>query len=154
MRNSKAVKIVALLVGMFVAAPFIFGQMERPRFERGGCHEFMIQKLNLTEEQQETIDKLRFKHQEAMIDLRSDIERKKLEMNELKRSGNYSREDFIAKVKAISDAKEKIALMRANHRMDIYELLTDDQKKEFNKLGKPFCENRKHFRQKRFNRDF
>ena len=69
-----------------------------------------------------------------MIDLKADIERKKLDMKELLSKGNYIREDYLLKVKAISDSKEKIALAKANHRMDVYDLLTEEQRKTFDEM--------------------
>jgi len=38
-------------------------------------------------------------------------------------------------VKKISEAKNNIALAQANHKMDVYELLTDEQKDKWLKFG-------------------
>lgn len=154
MRNSSKATLVILLIGLLVSAQFIFGQNEGPRFNRSDRHQFIINKLNLTDEQQEAIGNLRIEHQKSMIDLRSEVEKKKLDLEELKSSGKYSREEYVAKVKALSDAKAQIALMRANHRMDVYDLLTNEQKSEFNKIGKPFGEERRHHKDKPCIRNF
>ncbi|MFC2102965.1 Spy/CpxP family protein refolding chaperone [Bacteroidota bacterium] len=154
MKNSNVARIAILLIGLFATTPFTFGQMERPCFDRCANHECIISKLELSDEQQEALEQLRLDHQSAMIDLRADVEKKKLEKEELKSKGNYSRNEFIAKVQSLSDAKQKIAIMKANHRMDIYELLKSDQKKIFDKIRKGFCDKRKQFRRKRFQRGF
>jgi Spy/CpxP family protein refolding chaperone len=101
------------------------------------------QKLNLTEEQQQKIDELRLGHQKEMIDLRANLAKKKLELSELKMKGNYTREQFLNKVNEINSAKNKIAIAQANHRMDVYQLLDDNQKKEWNKMSGKFGEVRK-----------
>ncbi len=95
----------------------------------------MHQKLNLTEEQQEKVDVLKLAHQKEMIDLKANLEKKEVEMAELKNKGNYTREEFLNKISEIISARNKIALSLANHQMDIYQLLDDNQKKEWNKFS-------------------
>jgi Spy/CpxP family protein refolding chaperone len=95
----------------------------------------MFQKLSLTETQQDQIVNLRLNHQMEMIDLKANLQKKKLEMTELKNNGNYTREDFINKVEAINSVKDEIAISKANFQMDIYQLLDDNQKKEWNKCS-------------------
>ena len=102
----------------------------------------VCQKLNLTEEQQEKVDALRFDHQKEMIDLKANLETKEVEMAELKHNGNYTREEFLNKVNEIISARNEIALSLANHQMDVYQLLDDNQKKEWNKYSCNFGERR------------
>lgn len=100
------------------------------------------QQLNLTAEQQEKIDAIRINHQKEMIDLKANLERKKLDMVELKNKGNYTREGFLNKTNDIVSARNKIALAKANHQMDVYQLLDDSQKKQWNKFSGNFGERR------------
>jgi Spy/CpxP family protein refolding chaperone len=100
------------------------------------------QKLNLTEEQQEKADILKLAHQKEMVDLKANLEKRKIEMAELKNKGNYTREEFLAKTNDIISARNKIALSLANHQMDVYQLLDDNQKKEWNKFSGEFGERR------------
>jgi hypothetical protein len=83
-----------------------------------------------------------------MVDLKANLQKKKLELAELKNKGNYTRESFIDKVEAINSAKNEIAIAQANFQMDIYQLLDDNQKKEWNKYSFNFGE-RKEKRIKR-----
>ncbi len=94
----------------------------------------MLEKLNLTDEQKNKIENLRFKHQEEMIDLKADVQKKRLALKELQHSGNYSRADYLNMVKDLNSSRDKIATAMANHRMDVYELLNDQQKKIFNEM--------------------
>ena len=132
MKTKNLIGIVTVLVTFLFFSQYSFAQMNMNRHQRDCTPRKMKDKLNLTEGQQNAIEKLHFNHQNEMIDLRADLEKKKLELKELKMNGNYSRSDFINKVKAINDVKSQIAIARANHHMDVYELLTDEQKKIFN----------------------
>ncbi len=124
-------------------------------FKPGSCKGMMIEKLNLTDQQQDAVEQLRIEHQRRMIDLKADLQKAKLDLKELKQNGNYTRDDFIAKVKAISEAKNNIALEMANHKMDIYELLTDEQKEIFNDLPMGSgCKKMMMKKHKMMNRDF
>jgi hypothetical protein len=98
------------------------------------------QKSNLTEEQQVKVEALRFSHQKEMIDLKANLEKKKLDMAELKSKGNYTREEFLSKTNEILSARNNIALSVANHQMDVYQLLDENQKKEWNKFSGNFGE--------------
>ncbi|MGB5896345.1 MAG: hypothetical protein WBG58_19370, partial [Ignavibacteriaceae bacterium] len=82
----------------------------------------------------EAVEELHFSHKREMIDLKAALEQIKLDKNELLSKGNYTRDDYLNKVKAISDAKEKMTLAKANHRMDVYDLLTEEQRKTFDEI--------------------
>jgi len=113
---------------------------ERMKCRKDGNHFPMFQKLNLTEAQQDQIVTLRLNHQMEMIDLKANLQKKKLELIELKNKGNYTREAYIDNVEAINSAKNQIAILKANCQMDIYQLLDDNQKEEWNKCSFKFIE--------------
>ena len=100
------------------------------------------QQLNLTEEQQTKVDELKFAHQKEMIDLKANLEKKELDITELKSKGNYTRDEYLNKVNEIISARNKIALSVANHHMDVYQILDENQKKEWNKMSHQFGEQR------------
>lgn len=89
-------------------------------------------KLNLTDEQQNKIEQLRINHQKKMVDLKADIEKSQLDLKDLMTKGNYSRTDYLKAVQNISKKKELLATERANHQMDVYEILTPEQKEIWN----------------------
>ena len=89
-------------------------------------------KLNLTDEQQDKIEQLRINHQKKMVDLRADLEKSQLELKDLMIKGNYSRTDYLKIVQNIQKKKEVMATERANHQMDVYEILTPEQKEIWN----------------------
>jgi len=83
-----------------------------------------------------------------MIDLKANLEKREIEMAELKNKGNYTREEFLSKINEIISARNKIALSFANHQMDIYQLLDETQKKEWNKFSGNYTERREKRRMK------
>ena len=137
MRKLNLAGIAAILFIALISTQFSYGQMERrgmQRMQRGDHFKMMKEKLNLTDTQSEAVEELHFSHKREMIDLKADIEKKKLDMKELVSKGNYTRDEYLSKVKTINDAKEKMALAKANHRMDVYDLLTDEQRIIFNDM--------------------
>jgi Spy/CpxP family protein refolding chaperone len=144
----KRTLIITTLLVFFLALAgvFTFAQPEREN-RRDNNRQKMHEKLNLTDEQQTQIEKLRFTHQEKMIDLKADVEKKELGLKELQSIANFSRGDYIAKVEEIISSKNKIQLEKANHHMDVYELLDTEQKETWNKM-KPM-KDRKHDKMKK-----
>ncbi|QQS34629.1 MAG: periplasmic heavy metal sensor [Ignavibacteriales bacterium] len=100
-----------------------------------------LERLNLTDEQQKKVDEFRVSHQREMIDLRSELDKAKLDIRELKNKSDYKRSDLISAVEKLSAIKNKIAIAQTNHHMDIYELLDKNQKEVWN-----------NFRPKRFDK--
>jgi len=135
--------ITTILFIVLISTQFGYGQMERRGMHHGDHYKMMKEKLNLTDTQNEAVEELHFSHKREMIDLKAAIEKKKLDKKELLSKGNYTRDDYLLKVKAISDAKEKMALVKANHRMDVYDLLTEEQRKTFDEM-KGRMGNRRH----------
>ncbi len=118
---------------LFAAAVNFYPQNnDQPRGQRFKGR--MLEKLNLTDEQQTKIEDLRIEHQKAMIDLRADLQKKRLAVKELTQKGNYSRSDYLNRVKDLNSARDNIASSMANHRMDVYEVLNDQQKKIFDQM--------------------
>ena len=132
--------ITIVILSVLVISQYLFAQEMTQERHRDQLK--IHQKLNLTDEQQEQVDALKFNHQKEMIDLKANLEKKEIEMAELKNKSNYTREEFLNKVNEIISARNEIALSLANHQMDVYQLLDDNQKKEWNKFSGEFGERR------------
>ena len=148
----KRVSVISLTIILFLS--FTIWNVAQQNYQsRDGQQrgDRFAEKLNLTEEQQTTIEQLRINNQKEMIDLKADLERKKLDLKELKSKGNYTREEFIIKVEAVNNSKNTIAVAKANDRMDIYELLTSEQKKTFDTIGNRWGNKRKMMKHKGMN---
>jgi Spy/CpxP family protein refolding chaperone len=97
------------------------------KFKRGN-HNMMIEKLNLTAEQKTKVDDLKIIHQKEMIDLKSELAKTRLDLKELKSKTDIKRNEVLNLVEKINGIKNKMSIARVNHRMDIYELLDDNQR--------------------------
>jgi len=100
----------------------------------GRGHGRMMEKLELTKDQETKIEALRNDHQKKMIDLRADLEKARLEMKQLLSKGDYSRSEYLNMTSKIAKIHETIQNSRANHQMDVYDLLTKDQKTKWNEF--------------------
>jgi Spy/CpxP family protein refolding chaperone len=136
--KSRILAFIAI-AATFLIVQNLFAQGMMNHKMKGDNHP-MFQKLNLTEEQQDQISTLKLNHQMEMIDLKANLEKRKVEMAELKHKGNYTREEYINKVVAINSAKDQISISKANFQMDVYQLLDDAQKAEWNKYSQFFGE--------------
>ena len=126
--------IITLLSFLIViAGAFTFAQKQREN--RGeNKRERIIEKLNLTDEQQTQIEGICFTHQKIMIDLRADAEKKDLGLKELQSTANFSRSDYITKVEEVISTENEMKVERANHHMDVYELLDTEQRETWTKM--------------------
>ena len=94
-----------------------------------GHKKFMREKLHLTDQQAAKIESLRSEHMKKMVDLRADLKKSMIDLKSMRDKDNFTREDIIAGVEKTNKIKNDIALAKANHKMDIWELLTAEQKK-------------------------
>ncbi len=143
MRKLNLAGIAAILFIALISTQFSYGQMRgrgcyqsdhHKMMMQSDHHKMMMEKLNLTDTQKDAVEELHFSHKREMIDLKAALEKKQLDKQELLSKGNYTRDDYLGKVTALSNAKDKMALAKANHRMDVYDLLTEEQRKTFDEM--------------------
>jgi len=77
----------------------------KQKFHKKDFKENIIEKLNLSEEQQDKFSDLRTTHQKDMVDLKADLEKKMIDMKELKKNPNLSRTEMISAVENINTIK-------------------------------------------------
>lgn len=100
----------------------------RQKFHKKYYKERIIEKLNLTDDQENKISGLRTKHQKKMADLKAELEKAKIDIRDLRDNSDLTRTEMILAVESINTIKNTMALERANHKIDVYELLTNEQK--------------------------
>ncbi|MCE1187711.1 MAG: periplasmic heavy metal sensor [Ignavibacteria bacterium] len=108
----------------------------------GRGHGMMLRKLDLTKEQLAKIEDLRTAHQKNMIDLRADLKKLQISKRDMLEKGNLDRKDFLALEEKITKAQGNIRLAMANHKMDVYGILTAEQKDKLAKMTSNFLEAR------------
>jgi Spy/CpxP family protein refolding chaperone len=108
------------------------------------------EQLDLTDQQKAKLEDLGMQHQEKMVDMRAELDKARIETQRLRRSDKLNRSDIINQTKKMSNIRNKMAEARAHHMMDVYETLTDDQRKIWNdlKMDRPKFKdgrNKRHF---------
>ena len=83
--------------------------------------------LNLTDQQQQKMDDLKFQHQKAMIQKNADLKEAKLEMRNMMRKTEVDEKAVLGKQKQISTLKAEIAEARLKHRLEMRKVLTPEQ---------------------------
>lgn len=126
-----------ILLPMFLFIAFVSIASAQPG--RGCGREYIFDKLDLTEEQETKLDNLRNKHQKEMIDMKAELEKAQLDLKNLTKDGSFVRADFLAAHKKTQALRNKIGDSWANHRMDMFEVLTKEQREKFADIKDNFC---------------
>ena len=144
--------ILMFLTALFVFVFIGFGFGQKQDHDRIQMRDNIIKELNLSDEQQTKIGQMRLQNQKEMVDLKADLQKKKIELKELLQNGNYSRAEYMTKTDAIISAKNNIEIARAEHQLDIYESLDVDQQKTWNKNSFRFQGKKDKFCRKEYRR--
>lgn len=133
-------QVVAILFLTLLILPFqLTAQMrhkgEAPRHD-GPRHEAMMEKLNLTDQQEEQIEKLRSEHKLKMIDVRAEIKKLEVQLNDEKRKTDLDENKILSITKQIGDLRTNLQTQRTEMWLSIYNLL-DDRQKELWKEHRP-----------------
>lgn len=122
MKNLRFAILIAIIV--------LVSSLSDTLAQRGENRQYrMKEQLNLTEDQQNKIETMSIEHRKNMVDLRAEMEKAVLEMRQLKNSDNFNRLNFNASREKIDNIQNRISDARANHWMDVYEMLSADQQK-------------------------
>lgn len=131
-------RIIYLVLFYFLLNSYSFTEAQR-RFNTGDIPRPLppLEELNLTESQKNKIEDLIYDHHKEMIELRAKIQQKSLELRKLEKNGNFNRSKMTNLVKEINEIRNNIAIKIMNHRLDIYDLLDDSQKKIWSDMISP-----------------
>ncbi|MEO0070820.1 MAG: Spy/CpxP family protein refolding chaperone [candidate division WOR-3 bacterium] len=84
---------------------------------------------NLTDAQREQIQALRIKHLKEILPIETEVRIKEIELDALWQAEKFDAKEIIAKVKEIGELKNKLELARVKQRIEIYKILTPEQRK-------------------------
>lgn len=136
----KNISVISAVIITLLLSSISIAQHPEKRFAPNdpGMHKMykmkkMQDKLNLTDIQKDKFQKMKFSFQKQMIDLKANLQKSVLDLKVIRASDNIKRGDVIDIVKKINSNKNSIALATANHRMDMYEILTPEQRKIWKK---------------------
>ncbi|MEJ2420952.1 MAG: Spy/CpxP family protein refolding chaperone [Acidobacteriota bacterium] len=123
---TKKILVMTSLAGLLACGAAVAAQMPRS----GSCG---WENLNLNKSQVEQLQKLRYQHQERMIDLRADLKKKMLALKEQMTSSQTSEKTVDNAIDAVSAARSRMMKERFRHMMEVKSVLTPEQWKQFRK---------------------
>ncbi len=138
--------LTALMV-MAIAAGFVLAQpastpgapmapMKAQAPMACGMRGMMTQAIpDLTPDQLDKMDALRTAQAKAMGSMRTDLQVKAIELRALWRADEPNANKILAKVKEIGDLRQKMEIARVNQQLEVWKLLTPDQRKAVKKTG-------------------
>ncbi len=91
--------------------------------------------LDLTDDQQTKVDALRVTHLKATLEKHDQLMEKEVKLNSLLNDATIDQKEVEKMVKDISNLKSELMLARINHRMEVRELLNDEQKVKFDMMS-------------------
>lgn len=141
MKTSIGILITAFVIMIFAGSAF--AQKDNPP-RKVEYHKKMFEKLNLTDAQKSKMAEMSTENQKQMIDLNAQLKKDELSLKELRLKNDINRSEVLAAVDKINQSKNKIAIAKANNKMDMYEMLTPEQRKIW-KQDKRKMGNRKDF---------
>ncbi len=128
-----------LIIGLIVALPLtaLYAQGHKGPGK-------MMDALELTDEQESQILELRLDHQKEMMTLRDERHGLRTEMKLLLTEDNPSSSKVSDLAGKVGDVAKKTALEKADHRMKIRNILTDEQKVKFDLMALHRGEHKRH----------
>ncbi len=140
-----------IITASIIIAGLVYAQGKGPGFKQGfgeGIrerikeHKFrlmqIIEEIGFTDEQLDKAKKLRFDMERKIIDLRHNIQIKSLELRETINSDNPDRNKIYSLIEDIGSLRTEIHKLRVGFKLDIWDMMTPEQKAEFKKLKKEF----------------
>ena len=131
-------KILIILIALITIIGTITTSAQRGRGEwKKGFND--CKQLNLTDEQQERFDKIKFEHQELKIELDAKLKKNQLEIKKLLSADNFNESDLMNLVQMSTDIRAEKNMSRTKMWLNVYNILDNEQKemwkKRFNKIG-------------------
>jgi Spy/CpxP family protein refolding chaperone len=124
--------ILSLLFIVLFAGPLFAQSGERPRH----LQREQIEKLNLTDQQQESLRALRTATQKEMIDMRAEIRKMRVDLAEMRRGENPDRTKFETLTRGIADLRVRQAMLRFDTHQKMMKELTPEQQEMFKDMQK------------------
>lgn len=99
-------------------------------FDNDSRHCFFAENINLTDEQKQTINDLRYQHQSKAIELRSKLAQNQLELKKLFDEDNVDENAVMNIVNENNNIRNLLTNSKMEIRLKINSLLTSEQKQE------------------------
>jgi Spy/CpxP family protein refolding chaperone len=135
-----AALMLAALAAPLAAAALPDGKWwKRPR---------LAQEIGLTPDQQQQIEKIFVRSRTKLIDLRADLEKKQLGLQELMEDRGADRRDVEKKIESVENARAELQKARALMILDMKQVLKPDQWDRLLRRRDEMIERRQEFRER------
>lgn len=126
MKRYATIAMVTALVLLLLPAAVSAEPGQGRRMGRGSG--MGLRGVELTAEQRQKLDEIRVNLAKEIEPLRAEVKVKQVELEALWRAEKPDAKKVIAKVREISGVREKLAVVRANFRLAMHNLLTPEQR--------------------------
>ncbi|MEO0025920.1 MAG: Spy/CpxP family protein refolding chaperone [candidate division WOR-3 bacterium] len=131
MKRSHKITFSLLITGLILTiAPLSAQDQNAPQQPMPMMPMMASEMPQLTDAQREQLQSLRIKHLKEILPLETEIRIRELELQTLWEADKLDSKAIIAKVKELSELRNKLELTRTNHRLEIAQLLTPQQRKQ------------------------
>lgn len=136
MKNFKTLTVGMLVVALTAAVP---GLAQKGPEKKPMMHQEMLcqSELNLSDQQEEELQKMRLDFQKEMLPLKTELQTKMLELRQL-RLENAETNKINAKIDEIARTRAEIQKKAYAHHLEVRKILTEEQKRIFDNMGAHF----------------
>ena len=96
------------------------------------------EELKLTEDQTKQFNDFRYNHQKDVVDLKSEIEKNRIEINKMMSDNEVNAEELLGLVNANSEIQSKIKVSKTNFWLNVHNILNTEQKQKWTKMFNRF----------------
>ena len=137
MRKTWLIAVLAVTFITAISAPTIAQGREpeeRVKLRAGGRALDVIKELELTDEQKQKLEELRFDLAKDMAKLRADLKVARLELEHLINQDSPKASDAKVKVAQVNQARSKILQRSVDHRLKLKKILTPEQQEKLRSI--------------------
>ncbi len=142
--------LVAAILISFLSSGLVKAQMGMGKMHPGFNRAQFIKQLNLSDNQLQQFNKYQFDSQNEAIDLRAQIQKKRLKIKNMMQTGDINSKELLNLTNQISDIQAKLKESKVRTWLNIYKILNKEQQKlwvqHFRMMGNKMREGfRNHF---------
>lgn len=131
MKRFLLITVITILITSIIPVNINYAQQHKKLHKYLNKKTEFIENLNLTKEQKNQIDKFRLEHRKAVIDLKAEISKNRLQIEELLKEQNIDESKIRSLVNKNSDLQAKLKESALNMWFKSYSVLDDKQKEQW-----------------------
>lgn len=124
-------KIIVSLLSIIILTTLVYAQQERRDGSKGKGMDRIIKNLNLSADQQKSLEDMRIGQKKKMIEIKADLEKAELDLEAIENKDNINKSEYLNQIEKLNSIRNKMSIERANHHLAFLEILTPEQRKEW-----------------------